>query len=203
MVTKRPLDAGVDQEEAAGRVAQAVTRSRAATASRRLATLERAVGESLFRRSVTGAALTPAGERLLAPARRMAEWAGEVRRAAEAAGHGPQGLVRITAPPLVAHDFLAPFAGWLAVHHPGLRLEVLATMQHLDLARGEADLALRIRPPSQPDLKLVYTLEMANAVHVAPALAKKLPRRPRLQDLPWIAWAPRIRSCHPARSWPS
>jgi DNA-binding transcriptional LysR family regulator len=160
------------------------------TLSRRLATLERAVGESLFRRSAAGAALTSAGERLLTPARRMAEWAGEVGRAAEPTDRGPQGLVRITAPPLVAHDFLAPFAAWLAGHHPGLRLEVLASMQHLDLARGEADLALRIRPPNQPDLKLVYTLETANAVHVAPALAKRLPRRPRLQDLPWIAWAP-------------
>jgi len=160
------------------------------TLSRRLATLERSVGESLFRRSAAGAALTIAGERMVAPARRMAEWAGEVGRAAEPTDQGPQGLVRITAPPLVAHDFLAPFAGWLARHHPGLRVEVLATMQYLDLARGEADLALRVRPPNLTDLKLVHTLEVVNAVHVAPALARKLPRRPKLQDLPWIAWAP-------------
>ena len=52
------------------------------TVSRRLASLERAMGASLFRRSVSGAALTVAGERLLGPARRMAEWAGEVGRAA-------------------------------------------------------------------------------------------------------------------------
>jgi DNA-binding transcriptional LysR family regulator len=146
------------------------------TLSRRLARLERAVGESLFRRSASGAALTTAGERMVAPARRMAEWAGEVGRAAEPTDQGPQGLVRITAPPMVAYDFLAPFAGWLARHHPGLRVEVLATMQYLDLARGEADLALRVRPPNLPDLKLVHTLETANAVHVAPALARKLPR---------------------------
>jgi DNA-binding transcriptional LysR family regulator len=133
------------------------------TLSRRLATLERAVGESLFRRSASGTALTTAGERMVAPARRMAEWAGEVGRAAEPTGQGPQGLVRITAPPMVAYDFLAPFAGWLARHHPGLRVEVLATMQYLDLARGEADLALRVRPPNLPDLKLVHTLETANA----------------------------------------
>jgi DNA-binding transcriptional LysR family regulator len=159
------------------------------TLSRQLAGLEQALGESLFRRSVTGARLTSAGERLLEPARRMAEWAGEVGRAAERADLGPQGLVRVTAPPIVAYDFLAPFAAWLGRHHPALRLEVLATMQYLDLARGEADLALRLRPPGQPDLALVHTLETAHAVHVAPALARKLPRRPRLQDLPWIAWA--------------
>jgi DNA-binding transcriptional LysR family regulator len=91
---------------------------------------------------------------------------------------------------MVAYDFLAPFSAWLAEQHPGLRLEVLATVQYMDLARGEADLALRGRSPGQPELKLVYTMEMAHAVHVAPALARRLPRRPRLQDLPWIAWAP-------------
>jgi DNA-binding transcriptional LysR family regulator len=175
-----------------GSVSGAARRLRLAqpTLSRRLAALERAVGQSLFRRSVSGAALTSAGERLLEPARRMAEWAGVVGRAAEPTDRGPQGLVRVTAPPIVAFDFLAPFAGWLAQHHPGLRVEVLATMQYLDLARGEADLALRIRPPGQPELKLVCTLETANAVHVAPALARRLPKRPRLQDLPWVAWAP-------------
>jgi DNA-binding transcriptional LysR family regulator len=160
------------------------------TLSRRLAALEHALGASLFRRSVSGAALTSAGERLLGPARRMAEWAGEVGRAAERRDQRPQGLVRVTAPPIVAHDFLAPFAAWLSREHPGLRLEVLATVHHMDLARGEADLALRLRPPASADLKLVHTLETVHAVHVARSLARRLPRRPRLQDLPWVAWAP-------------
>jgi DNA-binding transcriptional LysR family regulator len=98
--------------------------------------------------------------------------------------------VRVTAPPVVAYDFLAPFAASLARSHPGLRLEVLAAMHYLDLARGEADLALRLRAPKQPELSLVHTLETAQAVHVAPALARRLPRRPRLAEIPWIAWAP-------------
>ena len=160
------------------------------TVSRRLAALEYRLGASLFRRSVGGAALTGAGERLLAPARKMAEWAGEVGRVAEASDRSPTGLVRVTAAPGLAFDFLAPFAGWLARKHPGLRLEILSTLHYLDLARGEADLALRIRPPHQPDLKLVQALTFDNAVHVAKSLAARLPRRPRLEALPWIAWAP-------------
>lgn len=119
----------------------------------------------------------------------MAGVAGEVGRAAARAEREPQGLVRVTATPYVARDFVAPFAAWLRKHHPGVRLEVLATMQHLDLARGEADLALRPRPPAQPDLKLVFRLDAPLAVHVAPALVRRLPRRPRLADVPWIAWS--------------
>ncbi|WP_237077857.1 helix-turn-helix domain-containing protein [Myxococcus xanthus] len=45
------------------------------TVSRRLAALEYAVGASLFRRGVDGAVLTAAGERLVSPAKKMAEWA--------------------------------------------------------------------------------------------------------------------------------
>src|SRR4051812_226830 len=67
------------------------------TISRRLAEMEEAMGSRLFARGVGGATLTGAGERLLAPAKNMAEWAGEVARAAEAHDATPQGLVRITA----------------------------------------------------------------------------------------------------------
>jgi len=160
------------------------------TVSRRLAALEYRLGHALFRRSVGGAALTSEGERLLGPARKMAEWAGEAGRAAESKDASPRGLVRVTAPPLVCADFLAPFAGWLRGAHPGLRLEVISTMQVLDLARGEAELALRGAPPSQPELTAVAGFEFENAVYVSKSLAKRLPKKPKLAELPWIAWSP-------------
>src|SRR5262245_10922481 len=78
------------------------------TASRRLADVEALLGDVLFARSVDGAKLTAFGERLVEPARRMAEWAGEVERAAERGDTSPRGVVRITAPPGIAFDFLAP-----------------------------------------------------------------------------------------------
>lgn len=167
------------------------------TVSRRLAALEYAVGATLFRRGVDGAALTAAGERLVVPAKKMAEWAGELHRAAESADNSPRGLVRVTASPFACFDFLAPFAGFVARKHPGLRLEVLSTVQYLDLARGEADLALRARPPTNVDLKLVYTWEIDNAVFVAKSLKAKLPRKPTLQQLPWVAWAPPFEAVTP------
>jgi DNA-binding transcriptional LysR family regulator len=167
------------------------------TVSRRLAALEYAVGASLFRRSADGAALTAAGERLVLPAKKMAEWAGELHRAAETADTSPRGLVRVTASPYVSFDFLAPFAGFVAQRHPGLRLEVLSGIQYLDLARGEADLAMRAKPPANEDLKRVYTLEVENAVFVSKALKAKLPKRPALGEIPWVAWAPPFEAVPP------
>ena len=160
------------------------------TVSRRLAEMEQTIGARLFARGVAGATLTTAGERLLAPATRMAEWAGEVARAAEAHEPAPQGLVRLTASPYVCFDFAAPFAAWFSSRNPSIRLEILSTTRYLDMARGEADLALRLRRPRGKDLEVLEVVEFENAAWVSAALAKKLPKRPRPQDVPWIGWAP-------------
>ena len=160
------------------------------TISRRLAEMEQAMGARLFARGVGGATLTSAGERLLAPAKNMAEWAGEVARAAEADEAAPQGLVRITASPYVCFDFVAPFAAWVSSRHPSSRIEVLSTTKYLDMARGEADLALRLRRPQGKDLDVLTEVEYENAAWVSNALAKKLPKHPRPRDVPWVGWAP-------------
>jgi DNA-binding transcriptional LysR family regulator len=160
------------------------------TISRRLAEMEQALGARLFARDVRGATLTSAGERLLAPAKNMAEWAGEVARTAEAREATPQGLVRITASPYVCFDLLAPFAAWVSSRHPSIRIEVLSSTRYLDMARGEADLAIRLRRPQGKDLEVLAEVEYENAAWVSTALAKKLPKRPRPRDVPWVGWAP-------------
>jgi len=160
------------------------------TVSRRVAALEHRLGYALFRRNVEGVQLTAAGERLLAPARRMAEWAGEVTRASSSVDHRPEGIVRITAPPGVAWDFVAPFAAWLRQKHRAIRLEVLSDTRFLDLARGEADLALRTKPANVSDLVTVASFEHANAVFGAKEYVARLARRYALADLDWICWAP-------------
>ncbi len=160
------------------------------TLSRRIAELELAVGYPLFRRGVRGASLTAGGERLLEPARRMAEWAGELSRVAARADGSPHGIVRLTAPPGIASEVVAPLAATLRRTHPELRLEVLSTMHYLDLARGEADLALRIRPPPEPALTVLATVRRRVRVWVSKGYLAGLPARPALEDLDWITWAP-------------
>src|SRR4051794_28654837 len=166
------------------------------TVSRRLSEMEQAVGSRLFVRAVGGATLTSAGERLLSPAKKMAEWAGEVARATEADA-APEGLVRITASPYTCFDFVAPFAAWVSSRHPSIRIEVLSTTRYLDMARGEADLALRLRRPQGKDLEVLAEIEFENAAWVSHALAKRLPKRPRPHDVPWIGWAPPFEALPP------
>lgn len=160
------------------------------TVSRRLAELEATVGEPLFARGVEGATLTSFGETLLSPARRMAEWAGELERAVQRADSAPRGVVRVTAPPGVAFDFLTPFAAWLRTELPEVTLEVVSSVRYLDLSRREADLALRIQAPTQRDVTILATLKHSVAAFAAKRYIAKLPKRYTAKDVDWIAWAP-------------
>ena len=160
------------------------------TASRRLLDLEASVGEALFVRGVDGARLTSFGERMLDPARRMADWAGEAERVAERTQTAPHGVVRITAAPGNAFDFVAPFAGYLREKLPEIRLEVISTVHYLDLGRREADLALRFQAPTQRDLVSVANVQFEVGAFASPSYAARIPKKPALTDVDWIGWAP-------------
>jgi hypothetical protein len=129
----------------------------------------------------------------------MAEWAGELLRAAERGDATLGGEVRVSAPPGVAYDFLAPFARALRERHPNLSLVVSSRVEYVDLVRREADLALRTRAPTQRDLITVATLTHANDAFVAPRYRAQLPERPTLAQVGWIAWAPPFEQLPPNR----
>ena len=159
------------------------------TLSRRIARLEAQIGEPLFARSVAGVTLTGHGERLLEPARRMAQWAAELGRAAAARSTAPSGVVRVTAPPGIASELLAPFAAILRRALPSVRLEVISTVRYLDLVRREADLALRFDRPPRRDLVAVAQADLVAAAFASPRYAATLKRGYGPGDVRWIAWA--------------
>jgi DNA-binding transcriptional LysR family regulator len=160
------------------------------TVSRRIAELERAIGEPLFERSVEGTSLTSVGERLVEPARRMAEELGELERIAQGADARPGGVVRITAAPGMAFERLAPFAAHLRDVLPDVRLEVISTIAYVDLARREADLALRFDRPPQRDLVSLAQLDARVRAFATRAYIARLPRGYGIADIDWIAWTP-------------
>ncbi len=160
------------------------------TVTRRLQALEHGVGQSLFLRNVAGAQLSQAGEQLLAPARQMAQSAGEWSRLSQQGDPRVRGVVRLACPPGVAVEFVVPFAVDLRRQYPEISLEVNAQVEFVDLARHQADLAIRVRPaPPDSDLINVATVSYRVAAVCAPHYRDQLPPQPRWADVRWIAWA--------------
>jgi DNA-binding transcriptional LysR family regulator len=157
------------------------------TASRKLAELEAHLGEPLFERGAAGTTLTAFGEQLIEPARRMAEWAAELARAAERRP-GVEGVVRVTAAPGVAYEFLVPFAAELAQQEPGIRLHVMSTVRAVDLTRREADIALRLGAGAETEPVLAIDLQLRP--FASRSYIERVGTQPALADVRWIGWAP-------------
>ena len=120
-----------------------------ATVARRLDTLERGLGTTLFDRRPAGSVLTEAGERLLPVAERvetelLVGVEGLLRDEAEVSG-----TVRIGAPDGLGNSFLARELGQLAVRHPGLTIELVPLPRAFSLSRREADIAIGLDRPAQ------------------------------------------------------
>lgn len=136
---------------AAGARAVGLDRS---TASRRLAALEAALGARLFLRTRAGLRLAPAGERLVGPAEAMAAGARGVAAGAHETAGAPRGRVRLATTDSLAAMLVRGGLLELAARHPALELELLGDNRVVDLARGEADLALRIARVAEPSLRV-------------------------------------------------
>jgi DNA-binding transcriptional LysR family regulator len=64
----------------------------------------------------------------------------------------PSGELKVTATVGVGSMWLAPRVGEFLDLYPDVRVELILTNEELDLAMREADVALRLRRPAQPDL---------------------------------------------------
>ena len=124
---------------------------RHSTVGRRLEALEAALAASLFTRTPDGFVLTEAGAGILPLAEEAERAVLAVERQVGGGDERIEGVVRLTASEAFS-GFLVRKLGELHERHPGLMVEILSGNRSLDLARGEADLALRIGVTSQPDL---------------------------------------------------
>ncbi|MFO0630825.1 MAG: LysR family transcriptional regulator [Polyangiales bacterium] len=122
----------------------------ATTVGRRVRVLEAAVGAPLMTRKDRAVSLTEVGEALVAVAEATERGVTEVRRRVALEREAPRGVVRLTTMEVLASRFVAPALPKLLRAHPGLLLEIDTSPKIRDLARGEADIALRLSRPEEP-----------------------------------------------------
>ena len=122
------------------------------TVGRRLVKLEEGLGARLFDRTPTGYVLTEAGHRLLPRAERIERETLGVKRDVAGEDQKLEGVVRLTATEMLTTRFIAPHLRRLRERYPEIQLELQCTNLDVNLARREADIALRLARPTQEDL---------------------------------------------------
>lgn len=120
------------------------------TAQRRLNAFEEGLGSRLFDRSPTGLKSTPAGRALLPLAERVEDDMATLLRVVAGRDAAPEGPVHLTAPETLVALLVEPLAE-LRARFPGIDLRVSFADRYFDLARQEADVAVRPSPTPPED----------------------------------------------------
>lgn len=114
--------------------------------SRRVAQLETRLGVRLLQRSTRSIALTDAGQRFFERSLPAVEGAHAAYDSMAELQKEPAGLIRVSAPVVLAQNYLAPILpGFLALY-PKVRVVIEATDREVNLLEERIDLALRARP---------------------------------------------------------
>jgi DNA-binding transcriptional LysR family regulator len=120
--------------------------------SRQVSALEQDLGTPLFHRHARGLILTEQGELLLSTVQDVVLKLEAVRSRLIDSREKPNGELRVTTTLGLGSNWLAPRLGEFLELYPEIKLQLLLTDDDLDLGMREADVALRLREPSQPDL---------------------------------------------------
>lgn len=117
----------------------------ASSVSRRVARLEEQLGFKLINRTTRQLGLTEAGRIYHEKTAPIARQVAEAARAVEETNTTPSGIVRVTAPPDDGGLVWRLLAGFVA-KHPSVDLELIHTLEYLDLIQERIDVALRGGP---------------------------------------------------------
>ena len=114
------------------------------TVQRRLTELERQLGHPLVERQKSGYRLTNLGDMMLPHAESVASAAHAFEQHLKDAIRAKVGTVRLTCPePIAVRIAQSGLLERFHVRHPDLKIEFVLSDRYIDLAKGEADVALR------------------------------------------------------------
>jgi len=120
--------------------------------SRQVGALEQDLDTPLFHRHARGLILTEQGEILLRTVKDVMSKLDAARLRLSEQREKPQGELRVTTTLGIGANWLAPQLGEFLELYPDIKLRLILTDDELDLGMREADVGLRLRQPSQPDL---------------------------------------------------
>jgi DNA-binding transcriptional LysR family regulator len=149
--------------------------------SRQIRALEESLNTTLFHRHARGLILTEQGELLFdatqAMVKRLDAAAARIRDSEDEVF----GELRVTTTTGFGTLWLAPRLTALYAKYPSLKIDLMLEERVLDLPMREADVAIRMKEPSQADLIRKRLMNIRMRLYASPAYLEKsgVPERPR------------------------
>jgi DNA-binding transcriptional LysR family regulator len=150
---------------------------------RQIRALEESLSTTLFHRHARGLILTEQGELLFEATssmnRRLETAAARIRDSEEEVF----GDLRVTTTVGFGTLWLAPRLGRLYDRYPDLKIELMLEERVLDLPMREADVAIRMKEPSQADLIRRRLMNIRMRLYATPDYLERAGRPARVEDL--------------------
>jgi DNA-binding transcriptional LysR family regulator len=124
------------------------------TISRRITALEESLGATLFTRTREGMRPTATAQRLRAHAETLESNVTALRNAAAVGDQQPAGIARIATTEAMAADMVEQGLLGVIDQYPDVAIEIVAGNKPVDIARGEADIAVRLSSIRQASLRV-------------------------------------------------
>ncbi|MCH9052247.1 MAG: LysR family transcriptional regulator [Proteobacteria bacterium] len=148
--------------------------------SRQIGTLESGLGVALFHRHARGLILTEQGELLFQTTKEVAHKLLMTEAMLGESRERPRGPLKVTTTVAFGSIWLTPRMKEFTELYPDIRVNLVLDESERDLSMREADVAIRMVPPRQPDLIQRHLMTMHFHVYASPEYLKKygLPEKP-------------------------
>ena len=151
--------------------------------SRQVSALEQDLGVPLFHRHARGLILTEQGEDLFRAARDVTVKLESVRSRLTESSEKPTGTLRITTTVGLGSTWLTQRLHEFVDLYPEISIHLILDDDELDLSMRQADVAIRLRQPTQPDLiqRRLFTVHMH--LYAAPSYLNRFGNPKTVADL--------------------
>ena len=152
--------------------------------SRQISALEESLTVPLFHRHARGLILTEQGELLFRTAREVFAKLSMAEGLISESKERPKGPLKITSTVAFSSMWLTPRIREFLDLYPEIQVTLVVDDSELDLSMREADVAIRMSPPRQPDLIQRHLLSIPSHIYAAPEYVRKhgTPQKPEDLD---------------------
>ena len=141
--------------------------------SRQISALEESLNVSLFHRHARGLILTEQGELLYRTAHEVFAKLAMAEAQLSESKDRPKGQLKVTTTVALGSTWLTPRMGEFLEVYPDVTVDLLLDDRELDLSMREADVAIRMAPPRQPELIQRHLMTVHLNIYAAPAYIKR------------------------------